>query len=65
MPLRNNSGVLSYFSNDPESIPKRRKPLSVPPYGLGMRRHGRDISSINDQQRDLETHNGPHAFHEK
>ena len=64
MPLQNNSGVLSYFSDDPESIPKRRIPLSVPTYGSGMHRHDRDTSLINDQQRDLETHDDPYAFHE-
>ena len=38
--------------------------LSVPPYGSGMHRHDRDTSPINDQQRGLETHDDPYAFHE-
>ena len=32
---RNLSGTLFHISGDSESFPKRRIPLSVPPYGSG------------------------------
>jgi hypothetical protein len=38
--------------------------LSILPYGLGIPRHYRDSSLINDHQSDMEIHDDPCAFTE-